>query len=37
MKAEGYNNTEICTLIELPQSTFYKEMTRIKKTLNSRR
>lgn len=37
MKAEGYNNTEICTLIELPQSTFYKEMTRIKKALNSRR
>lgn len=37
MKAEGYNNTEICTLIGLPQSSFYKEMTRIKKTLNSRR
>lgn len=37
MKAEGYNNTEICTLIELPQSSFYKEMTKIKKTLNSRR
>ena len=30
LKLEGYSNKEICIRLELPSSTFYKEMNRIK-------
>lgn len=35
MKMEGYGNKEIFLLLEMPESTFYKEMKRIKTTLES--
>lgn len=31
MKMEGYGNKEIFILLEIPESTFYKEMSRIKR------
>jgi len=33
MKIEGYGNKEIFLLLEMPESTFYKEMNRIKKVV----
>ena len=35
MKMDGYGNKEIFLLLEMPESTFYKEMKRIKITLES--
>lgn len=33
MKMDGYGNKEIFLLLEMPESTFYKEMNRIKKVV----
>lgn len=30
LKLDGYNNTEVCLVLGMPSSTFYKEMSRIK-------
>lgn len=30
LKLGGFNNTEICKILEIPSSSFYKEMSRIK-------
>lgn len=35
LKMEGYNNTETFLLLEIPSSTFYKEINRIKKILEN--
>ena len=33
LRLEGYNNKEISLLLEIPSSTFYLELKRIKKVL----
>lgn len=33
MKMEGYNNTEIFLILDIPSSTYYREINRIKTTL----
>ena len=35
LKMEGYSNTETFLILEIPSSTFYKEMNRIKKILEN--
>lgn len=35
IKAEGYNNTEACKLLEMASSTLYKEINRIKHILEN--
>lgn len=35
IKAEGYNNTEACKLLEIASSTLYKEINRIKHILEN--
>lgn len=35
IKAEGYNNTEACKLLEMASSTLYKEINRIKNILKN--
>lgn len=35
LKVNGYNNSETCMLLEMPSSTFYKEMQRIKGILGN--
>lgn len=30
LKLSGFNNTEICKILEMPSSSFYKEMSQIK-------
>lgn len=35
IKAEGYNNTEACKLLEMASSTLYKEINRIKRILEN--
>lgn len=37
MKVDGYSNKEIYLILEIKQSTYYKEMQRIKKTLEKAR
>ena len=35
LKMDGYSNSEICALMEMPSSTYYKEINRIKTILES--
>ena len=35
LKMDGYSNNEICLMMEIPSSTFYKEINRIKVILES--
>lgn len=35
LKMEGYSNTETFLILEIPSSTFYKELSRIKNTLEN--
>lgn len=34
LKIEGYSNKEVCLLLEIPSSTYYKEMQRMKRIVD---
>lgn len=34
LKIDGYNNKEVCLILQIPSSTFYQNMRRIKITIN---